>query len=94
MTLASPSRSHVAADAVDRLGDIAEMLFGVEAINDLEGIREVFVGQVPDPSSAIAQHHASRGALKASSACFAHDALREVRRCRVRVAAGGALDRS
>lgn len=52
---------------VDRLAQVAEVLLGVEAINDLDRTREQFLGDVPYPGRAVAQHHAAFGLAETAS---------------------------
>jgi hypothetical protein len=58
----------------------------VVEVNDLDGSRELLVGQVPDPESAIPQDHTALGTVKAAAACFAVRPLGEGRGCVVSVA--------
>jgi hypothetical protein len=43
------------------LTHIAEMLFGMKAIENLSGLREQFATGVPNPGRAIAQHRLTPG---------------------------------
>jgi hypothetical protein len=42
-----------AAGAPDGIGDVAEVLLDVKTIDDLGGIRDLGVGDVPDPGCAV-----------------------------------------
>jgi len=50
---------------VHGLAEVAEVLFGVEAVDDLDRAGEQFVGDVPDPGRVIPQ---DRSALRAAEA--------------------------
>ena len=54
----------VGAGSIDGLGDIEQVAFGVEAIDNLHGAGEVLVGQVPDPGGSVAEDDAALGRLK------------------------------
>ncbi len=41
--------------SIQRLGDIEDVLLGVEDIDALDGVRHMLVGEVPDPGRAIAE---------------------------------------
>ncbi|PJB46578.1 MAG: hypothetical protein CO108_05560 [Deltaproteobacteria bacterium CG_4_9_14_3_um_filter_63_12] len=55
-----------AVAAIDRLGAVGEVLVDVEAVEDLNGVRELLGGEVPDPRGAVAEDDAARGLLEAS----------------------------
>ncbi len=45
--------------AKDDLSDFAQVLFGVESVEDLDGLGEQLRGGVPDPGGSIAQDNAA-----------------------------------
>src|ERR1019366_5286668 len=92
VALPSPLLGQFAIGAINGLGDIAQMLLGMESVHDLDGVGEVFSGQVPDPGGAIAQYDMARGALEAAADGFATDTPGELRGHGVGVVAGGALN--
>ena len=49
VALVRPLLAQVAARPVNGLGHVREVLLGVEAIDDLDGVGEVLAGDVPDP---------------------------------------------
>jgi len=87
-----PLAAEVSAGAVDRLGDVGEMLLGVEQVDDLDGAGKQFVGQVPSPGGTIAKLDSARGAVEAAAARFAVHAVRERREAGGGVGTGGAPD--
>ena len=56
VTFARPLLRQVGARTIDGLGDVREVLLGVEAVNDLNSVGKVLVGEVPDPPGSIAGH--------------------------------------
>jgi hypothetical protein len=56
---------------VNGFGDVTEVLFDMEAVDDLDGAQKHFLAQLPDPRSAVAEHDAPRGALEAAAPRFA-----------------------
>ena len=69
-----PAFRHVGAGDVDRLGDVPQVLLGVEQIDDLDGAGEQLVGDAPDPQRAVAQHDPAAGAVEAAPARLAFHA--------------------
>ena len=69
-----------------------ELLAGVEAIDDPDGVGELLLGEAPDPGGTIAEDDLAVGPGEAPAVGFASDATVEVRRLRVGVASGRALD--
>ena len=57
------------------LGEGMKSLFGVEPIDDLDGLREEFPGQVPDPLGSVPQDDLPLRSLKTASQGFALDSL-------------------
>lgn len=43
------------------------MLLGMEEVDDLDGLGEVFGGGVPDPGSTVSQDDLDRGGIEAGS---------------------------
>ena len=66
----------------------------MEAVDDLNRIGKVLVGEVPDPRGPIAEHGLARCAIEAAPRGLTHDARREDARRRVRVLVRRAFDRS
>ncbi len=50
------------------------MLAGVVEVDDLQGTGKMFVSQIPDPRSAVADHDSSTGAVPAPLTGFGEDA--------------------
>ena len=69
------------------------MLFGVEEVDDLDGVGEVLGGEVPDPQRAVAEDDAPGGALEPTPHDLTLDPCRKLARRLVRVPLGRALDR-
>ena len=61
--------------AIEGLGHLAQMLFHVVAIHDLQGLREQLGGDVPDPRSPVADHHLARGLPEVPTLGLALDTL-------------------
>ena len=93
MAFARPLLCEVSAGAIDGLGHVREVLFGVEAVDDLNRIGKVLVGEVPDPDGPIAEHGLARRALEAAPRGLTLDARRELARRRVSVFVRRAFDR-
>ena len=85
-----PAPGHVGAGPAD-LGDVPQVLLGVEQVDDLDGAGEQLVGDVPDPLRAVAEHHPAAGAVEAVPAGLAVDPP-ERRQVDVVVPGRGALD--
>ena len=64
-----------------------------EAVNDLNSVGKVLVGEVPDPLGPIAEHGLARRAIEAAPRGLALDARRELARRRVSVLVRRAFDR-
>ena len=94
MAFARPLLCEVTARGIDGLGHVREVLLGVEAVDDLNRIGKVLVGEVPDPRGPIAEHGLARCAIEAAPRGLTHDARREDARRRVRVLVRRAFDRS
>ena len=82
----------VGAGHVDRLGDVPQVLLGVEQVDDLDRVGKRHVGDVPDPGRAVADHDLAGSAVEAAPPGLAFDAAGERRRFGVGVAGGGAFD--
>ena len=93
-SLPGPLMADPAADAVDGLGDLEQMPFGVEDVDDLDRVGEVLVGEVPDPRRAIAEDDPAPGRVEAAAFGLAHDAPGEGRGLDVGVTGGDGLDGS
>ncbi len=68
--------------AVKSLGEVTEMLFGVEAIDDLPGLGKQFVGDVPNPGGAIPQDHGALHLRETAARGLAPDPLAKLRALR------------
>src|ERR1022692_1433496 len=79
--------------AEDRLSGSVQSFFGVVPIENLCSLGEQFPGGVPNPSRAIAQHHAMGSLREASPRCFAQYALGEVRPIGAGIRSSGAFNR-
>src|ERR1022692_2039837 len=79
--------------AEDRLSGSVQSFFGVVPIENLCSLGEQFPGGVPNPSRAIAQHHAMGSLREASPRCFAQYALGEVRPIGAGIRSTGAFNR-
>jgi len=51
-----PLSSPWSGGTVKSFSEIAQVLLGVKAVNDLGGIRKLIVGDIPDPGGAIPEH--------------------------------------
>src|SRR5437016_3169429 len=49
---------------VERLGQLAQMLFDVVRIHVLESLRKDFFADLPDPGIPVADHHLTKGLLE------------------------------
>ncbi len=65
--LFSPGVGEVGCGAVDGLGNVEQLLLGVEDIDDLDGVGEMLVGPVPDPRGVVAEDDLVRGLVEAAS---------------------------
>jgi len=77
MTLPRPRFAEVARCSVDRFRHVAQMLLGVEAVDDLEGTGKVLLRKVSDRCSAIAEDGTSWSTVETTAAGFPEDALGE-----------------
>src|SRR5258708_15583726 len=66
----NPLSALLSAGTIEEFAQIAEMFFGMEAIQYLNGVGKQFRGGVPDPGRAIPQHHATCRLTEASAGCF------------------------
>ena len=48
-------RRKIVLRSADGLGDVEEMLFGMEHVDNLDHVREVLVGDVPDPRRPVSE---------------------------------------
>ena len=67
------------------------MLLDVEPVDDLNGVWEQFVSDLPDPSSAVADDHGPRGFGKSSTAGLAQNPLGESGSDLIGIQGGGAF---
>ena len=93
MPVLGPLLGQVCPRAVDGLGHVAQMLFGMVDVDDFDGVGKLLGRQVPDPGGAVAHDDPAGRGVEAAPLSLAMDALREGGRLRVGVAAGRALDR-
>jgi hypothetical protein len=66
------------AGAVEDLGEFAEVFASVVEIDDLDGAREVLVGEIPDPQGAVAEDDGLLGAPAAATDGLGEDATCEL----------------
>ena len=92
MSAFDPCRGARVGGSVESFGQVAEVLLGVKAIDDLPGLGKQFVGDVPNPGCAIAQDHGTRHCGETAARGFAPDPLAKFRALRGGVGSGGALD--
>ena len=71
---------------------LEHMALGVENIDDLDGVGEVLVGEVPDPRRAVAEDGMARCGGEAASPGLADDASGKRRRFGVGIACGDGRD--
>ena len=88
--LPGPSFADLAAVCVDGLGDLEQMALGVENVDDLGGVGEVLVGEVPDPWRTVAEDDPARCGVEAAPFGLADDAPGEGRGLGVGIARGRA----
>ena len=87
--LFGPMGGEVGMDAIDGVGDIEEVLFGVVDVDDLEGVGG---GPVPDPGGAVAEDDALGDLIEAAASGFTEHAAGKGGGRGVGVAAGDAFD--
>jgi hypothetical protein len=75
--LFSPGVGEVGCGAVDGLGNVEQMLLGVEDIDDLDGVGEMLVGPVPDPRGAVAEDDLPGDSVEAAASGFTNGAKGE-----------------
>src|SRR5271157_3576191 len=68
------------------------MLLHVVTIHNLQGLREQFRGDVPDPRRSVPNHHLARGLQEVPTLRLTLDALGKFRYLGVGIAAGRRLD--
>ena len=76
-SLFCPLRGEVGPGCVDGLGDVPEVAFGVEDVDDLDRIGETLVGEGPDPGCAVAEDDPAVGIGETAAFGFAAHALGE-----------------
>ena len=76
-SLFSPGEGEVGCGSVDGFGDVEQVLFGVEDIDDLDGGGEMLVGPVPDPRGAVAEDDLPGDSVEAAALGFANGAKGE-----------------
>jgi len=59
VAILGPGTGFGALGPEDFLGRLAQMLLGMEEVNDLDGIGEVFRREVPDPEGSVSDDHAT-----------------------------------
>ena len=91
-SLFCPLRGEVGPGCVDGLGDVPEVAFGVEDVDDLDRIGETLVGEGPDPGCAVAEDDPAVGIGETAAFGFAAHALGEGGGFAVGIATGGRLD--
>ena len=77
IALPSPGGGEVAGGSIDRPRHLAEVLHGVEEVDDLGRPRKELVGEIPDPQCPIAEEDLASGTIEASTLRFALDSLPE-----------------
>jgi hypothetical protein len=77
-----PCRGARVGGPLESLGEVAEMLFGGEAIDDLPGLGKQFGGEVPNPGGAITPDHGALHGRETAARGFAPDPLAELRALR------------
>lgn len=65
--------------AIEGFAELAQVLFGVKAIDDLNGLGEQFCSQIPDPGSPVSERNRTRGLRETTALRLAPDALRKGR---------------
>ena len=88
----APLLGEVGSGSEEGLGGLEEVSLGVEDVHDLEGVGEVFVGEVPDPGGAVTEDDPARGVEGASAFEFAEHAFGEGRGFGIGVVDGDGLD--
>jgi len=78
---------------IEGLGHLTQVLLDVKPIDDFYRPREEFLSQVPDPGSAIGQHHSTRRLLEAAPLRLAPNPLREIGGLGVSIRRDGTFNR-
>ena len=88
----SPLVCEIGSGAVDGVGGIEEVVFGVKDIDDLDGMGEVLFHKVPDPGGAVAEDDKTLGVVEAAAFGFTKDAAGKGGRFGIEITAGDGLD--
>ncbi len=86
--LLAPLAGEIAVLSVECRGDIEQMLLGVEAIDNLDGIRHMLAGDVPYPGSTVTKDNPPRDAEEVAPLHLAQDPLGKGRRLLVGITGG------
>ena len=82
----------VAPLPVDGLGDVEHVLFRVEHVHDLDRVRDMLFGEVPDPGRPVSEDDPAPGVEEPAPLDLAQDPPDEGRELPVRVAGGDRFD--
>src|SRR3989441_5297854 len=77
---------------IEGLGDVTQVLLDMEAVDDFDGSREQFLGEVPDPGGAVADHDLPWCLLEAPAGGFPPDSCGKLGAVSVGVGRGGTFD--
>ena len=88
-----PLSSSFAGSPINCVSRPVNGFFDVKAVDDLNGVREQFPRDVPDPRCAIANDHGVFGFGEAAAASFTQDAFAELGSIFIRVQSRGAFNR-
>ena len=90
--LFGPLGGEVGMGAIDGMGDLEEVLFGVVDVDDLDGVGGILAGPVPDPGGAVTEDDALGDLIEAAASGFTEHAAGKGGGRGVGVAAGDAFD--
>src|SRR3989442_4896681 len=77
---------------IEGLGDVTQVLLDMEAVDDFDGSREQFLGEVPDPGGAVADHDLPWCLLEAPAGGVPPDSCGKLGAVSVGVGRGGTVD--
>src|SRR2546426_5801600 len=77
---------------IEGLGDVTQVLLDMEAVDDFDGSREQFLGELPDPGGAVADHDLPWCLLEAPAGGFPPDSCGKLGAVSVGVGRGGTFD--